>query len=319
MKDYVRHLREISEQIKAQNAILFLGSGSTLLCKKPDGKRGLTGKGLAAEILQEINNGDDPGFEASLMEAAEYYTSIKASGRKGLDLFIQNRLRDLQPTIGHYIVSSFPWRAVITTNFNEVAENAWRAGNSEGFAKSEIVPITIDSDLQKYSGDHSRTRFYKPHGCITVHQQQDNRMVLTSRDYSVSEQIRKNIYEEIRYLVRNCTTVFAGYSLTDFTFRNIFYRLHEEMGEWTSQCYSVSPVENPLQFEWMSQAMKDNFKTTLINLSFDSFMLHLLRQSKAMHPALKKRILASWEDTYSDNISWWDGLTLSDFENIPSV
>ena len=139
MPDSMKHYQEILGQVKKKNAVLFLGSGSTLFCKRPDGKRGLTGKGLAKEILREINDGEEPDFEASLMEACEYYTSVKADGRKGLDEFIQNRLRDLKPTIGHYLAASFPWRAIITTNFNRVAEDAWHEAHGHGFSANEIV------------------------------------------------------------------------------------------------------------------------------------------------------------------------------------
>lgn len=318
MSDLTSHLKEISEQLANKSAILFLGSGSTLFCRRPDGKRGLTAYGLAQEILKETNNGVDldPPFDASLMEACEYYTSVKAGSRKGLDTFIQTRLRDLQPTMGHYIACSFPWRAVVTTNFNEVAENAWKTGTNEGFAANEIVTITIDSDLGKYSGDHTRVRLYKPHGCVSVQQQQDNRMVLTSRDYSVSERIRKNIYDEIRYLIRNCTTVFAGYSLNDYTFRNIFYKLYDEMGEWTSQCYSVAPISPALKFEWMSKSMQANFKTTLINLPFDVFMLQLVKHNNKVHPNLRKKITEMWGEMEEDNASWLNGLSQPDFENL---
>lgn len=319
MSTLTHHLNEVIAQINNKNAILFLGSGSTLFCKRLDGKRGATGDGLAKEILLEINNGVDPGFNVSLMEACEYYTSMKASGRKGLDAFVQSRLRDLRPTIGHYIACSFPWRAIITTNFNEVAENAWKTGNNEGFAANEIVTIKTQGDLDQYKNDdRSRVRFYKPHGCISVQLQQENRMVLTSKDYAISQRIRKEIYEEIKNLTKQYTTVFVGYSLADYTFRNIFYELNSEMLEWTQHGYSISPVAPELKFEWMSQSMKDNFNINLINLSFDVFMLHLIKQNQKIHPTLKNRIVNSWDEMSIDNSSWLNGLSLNDFQSLPN-
>ena len=139
------------------------------------------------------------------MEACEYYTSVKADGRKGLDQFVYNRLHDLQPTIGHYIACSFPWKAIITTNFNQVAENAWKTGNNEGFAYDEMVPIVIDSDIHNLT--NSATRLYKPHGCISFisgKHQQENRIVLTSKDYFVSEEIRHEIYKDIINIITLC-------------------------------------------------------------------------------------------------------------------
>lgn len=330
MNNYGFDIRDILETINSSNAILFLGSGSTLLCRKPNGENGLTGNALAKEIIQELNYGKAPDFEPTLMEAAEYYQSYMASGKKGLESFIQKRLYDLQPTVGHYIVSSLPWRAVITTNFDLVIENAWKTGTNEGFCKSDVNLIATEGDLEKYFhngllGHYSQEKLqvplFKPHGSIANHQQVENRekrLILTSKDYYHSELIRQNMYKAITHLMKNCTIIFAGYSLSDYTFRNIFYSIMTE--EWgTVPSYSITPVTNELRFGWMKRAMRDNFHTTLLNLSFDSFMLHLLKRQGFVHPALKKKIVDSWDITSSDNTMWLESISLSDFENMPSM
>lgn len=58
------------------------------------------------------------------MEAAEYFQSNHPDRRNALDKFVQARLKGLCPTVGHYLATSFPWKAVITTNYNTVAEDA---------------------------------------------------------------------------------------------------------------------------------------------------------------------------------------------------
>jgi hypothetical protein len=47
---------------------------------------------------------------------------------------------------------------------------------------------------------------------------------VTSQDYFVSERIRAKIFTSIKSLAGLCTTIFMGYSLDDFTFRNIYSR-----------------------------------------------------------------------------------------------
>jgi hypothetical protein len=54
--------QQILEQIQGGNAILFLGAGITVFAQRPDGKRGVDGRGLAQEILRELNDGKDPDF-----------------------------------------------------------------------------------------------------------------------------------------------------------------------------------------------------------------------------------------------------------------
>ncbi len=309
---------QILEQIMSGNALLFLGAGSTRNCKLPDGRRGVTGQELAAELVRELNGGDDPPFEIPLMEAAEYFTAVKASSRAGLDITIQTRLRGLKPTIGHYLAASLPWRAIVTTNFNSVAEDAWHAANAARYAATEVIEIRNDDDLATYAGDDTRTRLYKPHGCITIHKDPDKRMVLTSLDYFESEGLRNGVYEEIRSLARECSTVFIGYSMNDYTFRNIYYRLYAELGDWASRSFSVTPVEPDYRFQWMANSMARNFNTTMIQDNFDTFMLRLVMKTGSIHSRLQEELKAAWTELTTDNAGWLDGLSLSKVSKLPA-
>jgi len=292
----------ILQQIDDGYAMLFLGSGSTRSCRRNDGARGLTGEELAKELLVKLNGGVDPGLmNITLMQASEFYASMSAGARGALDRFIQERLSDLRPTAGHYIAASFPWRAVVTTNYNRVAEDAWHEAHARGYAANEIIAIKTDADITQHQGDTKRTRLYKPHGCITIQKQQAYRMVLTSNDYFASERIRKNIYDAVRSLAKDCSTIFAGYSLADYTFKNIFYMLYEELGQWTNRSYSVAPLTNVLYEKWLSRSMEENFKTTVINESFDSFMIRLLLARGRVHKNLRHRILELWPDFEEDH------------------
>lgn len=305
---------ELLKQIQDTHAVLFLGSGSTKGCLRPDGKPGLDGDGLAKEILADLNEGTAPSFQANLMEAAEFFTAVRASARGGLDKLVQERLRDLQPTIGHCLAASFPWHAVVTTNYNAVAEDAWGTAHAEGFAAREIIEIRNDEDINKHAGDTSRIRLYKPHGCISIHMQQDARMVITPEDYFKSKQLRPQIYEAIRSAAQECTTLFVGYSLADYTFRNLFYEICAEMGAWTNRSYSVGPDHEEQRFEWRARVMDRNFNTTLINDYFDTFMLRLVLARGSLAPALKKRVEDSWPAIQNANPGAMYGLKLSEFQ-----
>lgn len=294
----------ILQQIDDRYAMLFLGAGSTRSCRRPDGSRGLTGEELATELLVRLNQGKDPGLKwVGLMQASEFFASMSAGARNALDRFVQERLADLRPTVGHYIATSFHWRAVVTTNYNRVAEDAWGEAHAAGYAANEILAIKTDADITQHQGDTTRIRLYKPHGCITIQKQQANRMVLTSNDYFASERIRKGIYDAIRSLAKDCSTVFAGYSLADYTFKNIFYTLYEELGQWASHSYTVVPADNKLYEKWLSKSMEENFKTKVINETFDSFMLRLAVARGRVHKTLKAKIIQLWPDIKADNPS----------------
>jgi SIR2-like domain len=312
----------ILERLDARQAVLFLGSGSTVQCERPSDKQsGLTGHGLAREILQQLLKSGQTfpipdNRLPSLMEAAEYYQNNHPGRRNALDRLLQSRLKGLQPTLGHYLAASFPWKAVITTNYNTVAEDAWTEAGSYGFAADEAIPIRTDEDILMHAGETTKIRIYKPHGCVNVQMSPNHRMVITSQDYALSEKIRSGIYAAIRSLASTSTTVFIGYSLADYTFRNMYYRLLLDLGEWSHQCYSVAPIDDELLFTWKSNAMAE-LNTTLINTSFDAFMLNLLLTRGTVHPKLRNRITESWNSVHTKNLKYLSGVTLDDLQKLP--
>jgi hypothetical protein len=314
--------KDILTQLENNQAILFLGSGSTAQCRRStDGAPGLTGWGLSKAILEELARQD--GFPISdnhippLMESAEYFQSNHPGGRASLDKFVQERLKFLAPTLGHYLATSFPWKAVITTNYNTVAEDAWKAATAQGYAAKEVLVIRTDGDIDTYAGETTKIRLYKPHGCVDLQMSPDHRMVITSQDYAESERIRKNMYTAIKSLASTSTTVFVGYSLADYTFRNLYYSLFVQLGVWAQQSYATNPMESDLLFQWKSKAMLQ-LNTTLINTNFDPFMLHLVKQRGTLAPKLKGMIKESWDEVYASNKDRMDGLKLKDFTSLPA-
>jgi hypothetical protein len=310
--------QEIIQQIDSDHAILFLGAGSTRNCRHSSGRRGLTGDELAQAILKELNGGVDPQLKGiGLAQASEFYVSSNPAARNGLDHLVKRLLSDLRPTVGHYLAASFPWRAIVTTNYNRVPEDAWADAHDDRYAANELLAIRTDIDLGEIASDDRRTRLYKPHGCISLPQQQQHRMVLTSLDYFESERIRKNIYKEVRSLSKDCSTVFIGYSLNDHTFRNIFYTLYEKLRQWKSESYCIGPISDPLYEKWFTRSMKENFKINVINESFDTFMLRLTINRGYINPTLKAKVLSLWGEVEDDNKQQMNGLEKDDIANLP--
>jgi hypothetical protein len=310
---------QLLQQINGNAAILFLGSGSTRNCRQANGSRGVTGQELANEILKHLNGGKDPGFEVSLTEASELAAGWDPAGRAGLDRFVEKRLTNLQPTAGHYIATTFPWRAIITTNYNRVVEDAWGSAHADGYAARELVVLRTDEEVRRHAGEGGRMRLYKPHGCVTIQQQVDDRMVLTSQDYFESERVRPRIYEEIRSLAKGCTTLFMGYSLNDYTFRNIFYELFKQLGTWNARSFSVSPVGPELRFRWMERAMDRSFNTTLVDDSFDTFMVRLALARGSLAREAKGRVQQQWPNLVADGGPYATSLDLKDVLALPDA
>ncbi|MFX1255985.1 MAG: SIR2 family protein [Promethearchaeota archaeon] len=304
-------LFDISEQINNNRMILFLGAGSTRLCQKKDGKPGLSGQELADEILTNLNDGKNPGFQVSLTKAADFYTASAFDGRNGLDNFIKTRLLGLQPTLGHFLITLFPWKAIITTNYNMVIEEAYKIANQEGFALKNLIPVRQDEELDGLEISASDTILFKPHGCISLNTGEKNRLIITSRDHFEARSLRPKMYKELNSIVKESSTIFIGYSMDEYTFRNIYYDLQDQLGLWRMRLYNVSRKKHNLLFKWTEKSLDRDFNTTLVRTSFDTFMVNLyLFLRKSISPSLKKRINSMWQDTVRLNKPYLDNVSL---------
>ena len=67
--------------------------------------------------------------------------------------------------------------------------------------------------------------------------------------------------------------MFIGYSLTDYTFNNIYYELQEELGGYLRRSYSVSPLYSEKKI-YLESVLKKR-RIELIDEKFDTFMLIL--------------------------------------------
>jgi len=314
--------RELLAQIEGGQAILFLGAGTSSACRARDGRHGLTGHGLAREIIAQLIGGDGPfpfpdHHVPTLMEAAEYYQSNHAGGRTALDTFIQERLKGLQPTLGHFLIACFPWRAIVTTNYNTVVEDAWAEATNKGFAVNELVTIRTDKEILPEPGAQKYLNLFKPHGCVKSQLSPETRMVITSQDYAASDRIRKKMYKQIQNLAGSGNTIFVGYSLGDYTFRNMYYRLFLQLKEWRHRSYAVAPVDSPVVQKWRTKALSE-MRTTLINSTFDSFMLRLVKERGWACDEAKNLIKHHWRSTVMVNKGHLSGLRLPDLMKLPS-
>jgi len=171
----------------------------------------------------------------------------------------------------------FPWRAVVTTNFNQVIEKGYEVARGQELTTHSCHPVLTDRDLVNLALDPGEVPLFKPHGCISGRGNHDTPMVLTPRDYSLSIKKRGAIYHHIRQLAESFVTVFVGYSLADYNFNNLYYELQSTLQEYVLQSYAVLPI--PAQkAKYMERSYAER-RITLIDDKSDTFMLSLAHEA----------------------------------------
>ncbi|MDR3636359.1 MAG: SIR2 family protein [Isosphaeraceae bacterium] len=263
-------IQELATEVSDGHVIAFLGAGSALACESGQGG-GATGQDLARDIIKHL--GEDPAnFSGSLMEVSEFLEAASPQHRRALDDFVYRRLKDLRPTVGHLLLPLFPWRALITTNYNQVIERGFAVASQHGITTKICRVIRADSELTT-GHSPSEVPLYKPHGCLGLLYDHNAPLVLTARDYYNSTTKRKRIYDEVRELAGNFSTLFIGYSLVDYNFNNIYYELGEKLRDYLSRSYSVGPVA-PHKKHYLEQVFQRR-DIKLIDDKFDSFVIRL--------------------------------------------
>lgn len=274
-------IRELITEINQGRCVLFLGAGSTMACESPLGG-GVTGEGLAQSMVKSL--GEDPtNFAATLMEASEFIEAHSPQHRNALDAFIYERLHDLRPTIGHLLMTLFPWRAIITTNYNRVIETGYDVASTRGITKYSVVPFRTDEDLDVQSLGSDQIALFKPHGCLSIRNNSNSPMVLTAKDYYYSTKKRKKMYEQVKQLAGKFSTLFVGYSLVDYNFNNIYYELQETLGDYLARSYSVIPV--PSHKARYLQRVYQRRDITLLDDKFDTFLIALANEAGVLTSA----------------------------------
>jgi hypothetical protein len=268
-------IEEIVEEVHQGNCILFLGAGSSMACESSSGG-GLTGAGLAQSMVEEL--GEDPAnFSATLQEASEYVEAYLPQHRRALDEFTYRRLHDLRPTLGHLLLTMFPWKAIITTNYNRAVETGFEVATTRGLTTYSCVPLRTDKELKGYSARPDQIPLFKPHGCLSLRNDPESPMVLTAKDYYYSTKKRGEMYARIQQLAGRLSTVFVGYSLVDYNFNNIYYELRESLGDYLARSYSVIPI--PSHKKKYLDRVYQRRDIEIIDDKFDTFLCHLALQA----------------------------------------
>jgi len=166
----------------------------------------------------------------------------------------------------------FPWRALITTNYNQAIERGFAVAAQNGISTLACRAVRTDAELAAGHGA-GEVALYKPHGCLSLLYDPDAPLVLTARDYYNSTTKRKRINSEIRDLASKYSTLFIGYSLVDYNFNNIYYELGESLKTYLSRSYSVGPLA-PHKKSYMEQVFQRR-DITMIDDKFDSFVIRL--------------------------------------------
>ena len=222
---------------KSGRIMLFLGAGASVGARDPQGRGPLLGNELRDLLVSEYLTPDLA--TRSLAFVAEL--AISERSLPEVQDFVASRFKELEPAEFHLALTTFKWRAIVTTNYDRVVEKAY--DHSEKSAQ-EPIPILSNEDRvdEKLRGD-STVALLKLHGCVTITHREDLPLILTVDQYGTHRDNREDVFDRFEGWAREYPVVFIGHSLEDpdrLTGRRIFLHWDDAASNVADLCRLIS-------------------------------------------------------------------------------
>ena len=210
----------LSDAIKEQRVVLFLGAGASHDAKHPTGAQ-------MPQVAQLRNLICDKFLGGKLKEKPLHAVAAMAANEGGFSEF-QRYIHDLfvpfEPADFHLLIPTFRWRAIATTNFDLLVEKSYSTVSKplQKLVKTVKDGDNFDTRLNK---ETDPVEFYKLHGCIDVYTDPEIPLILGQEQYASYDTNRKRLYSRFRDLGYENPVVFVGYSISDPHIQQILFDL----------------------------------------------------------------------------------------------
>jgi hypothetical protein len=257
------------EGIEQGKCTLFLGAGASQSARTSAGASAPSGDDLSKLIAKNFLR--DESWLLSLENAASLAVSAGQANRVRIEEFVKEMLSKLEPSVAHKKIPWFTWRAIITTNYDRLIEEAYEDPTSV----QTLFPILSEDDLPRMGRSDANTlTLLKPHGCIS----QPKDMCLSSEDILRARQDRRLLFSYIEMLHFEGPVIYIGYSLRDTHVLSMIYELTQRLGKYRRPILFVAHQDDAARAEIESRWFRGAFNSAYYEWGFESFMEALAQQ-----------------------------------------
>lgn len=232
-----KHLERIISLTIEGKAALFLGAGASLSSGLP------TTTNLVDSIKKRF---EKARFRSNdLMDCCQsVIDSDYYDGRDELEKHFRSIFLNKKPSKWHLKLPEFSWKAIFTTNFDDLIEQSYR--NFDGV--KDYRPVLTDSFSIV---DKKTLHIFKLMGTVLSRKNDPGRMVLSNTDYLKNVKMREKVGEVLRDLIQDGTLIIIGYGGDDQFVFHLMDELIEKSGNFPSKTYmllkSLSSIEGERQ------------------------------------------------------------------------
>lgn len=273
------------QDIRDGNVVLVLGAGASLEAADSNGRRPPSGWELAKLIASEyLGDGYD---DHPLNEIAEL--AISEASLPVVQDFIVKQLEGIPPSDAHRTLTTFRWRGLATTNYDDLVEQAYKSAESPA---QTLVPFRENGErVDEKMRQPNAVAYLKLHGCMSQPHREDLPFILTTDQYIEYRRNRSRLFDMLKEWASERTLLFVGYTLKDSTLRTLLLEISSTV-ESRARFYIVLPsFTEPEKRYWESRRITTlEGKASDLCSSIDSAITDTFRGARPSTPAGKLAI-----------------------------
>lgn len=249
----------------------------------------------------------DAGHSFNLSKIAQVVELRR--GRTELLAFLSERLSGFEPDNGLRWLICRTWRAIFTTNYDDVIERAFDLSSDQ---LQRPVTISLDSSYSVVD-PRFQVPIYHLHGSLFSGSPPN--ILITENDYATFRERRRMLFEVLKQEMTSSVILYAGYSHDDPNWNTVFQELLAEFAPTPlPQSYRIAPQTPPIDSEILERNLVTTVDCTTSDLvkavqaelgdihvdpkSVDDLretIPHDLRPGFDLNVAQMTRLLSSWE------------------------
>lgn len=278
----------IQERIARGDAVLFLGAGASYGCKSKLDKTTCPGGAKLGELLsKEFLGGKRNGEKlARIADLAISEGGLAAVQRKVAEIF-----EPIEPEPFHLTIPKFRWKAIVTTNYDQVTEKAYSSAPDR---LQDPVPVVRNGEMGRAYANPRSVPIIKLHGCISQYGDLQNPLILANEHYTRYSKGRERLATSFQELARDYPVIFCGYNFDDLHIQAVLFGLDDEAIQRPSYL-AVNPA-----FEDMDIRLWAKHRMVAVPETFESFLNAI---DKGIKPSARR--LSQLLDYAQGSMSRW--------------
>jgi len=175
-------------------------------------------------VHKEFLGGDKP-TPSDFIEILSEVLDTPGINRSDVEEFVRSKL-NVNPTQAHIDLCQVRWRAIFTTNYDDIVETAYRIAPKRAQERCDAI---FDSHFARIESDYMEVvRLFKLMGSVKGTGRK-TKMALSRSDYHRKLQQRDGLFRQLKDFAKDGTIIYIGYSFGDLIVKDILSEIEEEI------------------------------------------------------------------------------------------